>query len=44
MDDLEQDTGDPRVQARAWHQGHLGLKPEAGRDLITKSFVMRAGV
>lgn len=32
------------VQARVWHQGHLGLKPEAGRDQITKSFMMRVGV
>lgn len=32
------------VQAKAWHQGRLGLNPEAGRDQSTQSFVIKVGV
>ena len=32
VDNPEQCTGGPGIQAQGWHQGHLGLKPEAGRD------------
>lgn len=32
VDNPEQHTGGPGIQAQGWHRGHLGLKPEAGRD------------
>lgn len=32
MDDPGQGTGSPGIEAQGWHQGHLGLKPETGRD------------